>query len=125
MEAQALLQELIANYRYHVDFAELDLTDINQQSYPDDDALIHLVARVGGPDEIALLVASGARVNAAGDMGYTPLHYAVLKGRLDVINTLLGLGADPLLRVASKSLRAGRSRQRQPHQDTQSGTDSC
>ncbi len=133
MEVQTALQELVAKYqRRHWEFAELDLSDINQPR-SDGDALIHLVASYGGRDEIVLLVASGAGVNAAGDMGYTPLHNAAVKGRLDVINTLLGLGADPriksefgstplddaeryghkqaahLLRVASKDLRVRES----------------
>ena len=92
------LQALIDKYRYHMDFAELDLTDINRQCYPDDDALIHLVARVGSPDEIQLLTASGARVNSIGDMGFTPLHYAAMIGRIEIANKLLALGADPSIR---------------------------
>ena len=98
MQEETPLQALIAKYRYHTDFAELDLSDINRQCYPDDDALIHLIARVGGPDEIQLLTASGARINAIGDMGYTPLHYATMKGRIEVANKLLALGADPSIR---------------------------
>ena len=92
------LQNLITKYRDHMDFAELDMRDINQQSYPDDDALIHLVTRVGTLDEIELLIASGAKVNAIGDMGYTPLHYATLAGRLDVAEWLLMHGADPSIK---------------------------
>ncbi len=98
MDKETLLQALIDKYRYHVDFAGLDLSDINRQCYPDDDALIHLVARVGGPDEIELLVTSGARVNAMGDMGFTALHYAATNGRLAMAKRLLDLGADPGIR---------------------------
>ena len=98
MPTDAELQVLIARYRRYPDFAELDLTDINQPCYPDDDTLLHLVSRVGGVDEIALLVTSGADVNARGEMGYTPLHWAALRGRLDVVEKLLGLGADLSLR---------------------------
>ena len=98
MKVETPLQALIEKYRYHVDFAKLDLSDINRQCYPDDDALIHLIARVGGPDEIELLVASGARVNAIGDMGFTALHYAAMNGRLTVAKRLLDLGADPNIR---------------------------
>lgn len=72
------LQALIGKYRYHPDFADMDLSDLNQPCYPNDDALLHLVARVGGAEEIDLLVASGARVNVRGDLGYTPLHYAAM-----------------------------------------------
>jgi len=97
MKVETPLQALIDKYRHHIDFAELDLSDINRQCYPDDDALMHLVARVGGPDEIELLIASGARVNAIGDIGSTALHYAAMRGRLDVLEKLLALGADPAI----------------------------
>lgn len=98
MATDAELQTMIAKYRRYPDFAELGLSDINQQCYPGDDTLLHLVTRRGGVDEICLLVASGANVNAKGDIGYTPLHYAALRGRLDVVTKLLALGADPSLR---------------------------
>ncbi len=98
METQTPLQVLIARYRYHIDFAELDLTNINRQCYSDDDTLLHLVARVGTVEEIDLLVASGARINSIGDIGYTPLHYAAMKGRLDVTKKLLALGANPKIK---------------------------
>ncbi len=95
METKTSLETLIDKYRFHMDFAELDLSDINQQCFPNDDALIHLVARVGTLEEIELLVASKALVNSTGDLGYTPLHYAAMRGRLDMTKKLLGLGANP------------------------------
>lgn len=98
MERQTPLQALIAKYRDYPDFEELDLTDINQQSYPDDDALIHLVTRVGSLDELDLLVQSGARVNASGDMGFTPLHNAAGTGRVEMAQKLLDLGANPSIK---------------------------
>jgi len=98
MAEETPLQALIAKYRWHMDFAELDLTDINQQSYPDDDALLHLVARIGGLDEVDLLVASGAQVNAPGDMGFTALHYAAMEGQLKMAKKLLDLGANPSIK---------------------------
>ncbi len=98
MGTKLSLQTVIDRYRYHWDFAELDLSDINRQCYPDDDALLHLVTRIGNLEEIEMLVASGARVNASGDMGFTPLHYAAMRGRLDVAEKLIELGADPSTR---------------------------
>ena len=95
---ETLLQALIAKYqRSHWEFEALDLEDINERR-SDGDALIHLIAFVGGPDELDLLVRSGAKVNAIGDMGYTPLHYAAMEGRLKVAEKLLALGADPKIR---------------------------
>ncbi len=98
MEQQTPLEALIANYRDYPEFEELDLTDINQQAYPDDDALIHFVARIGSLDELDLLVRSGARVNAPGDMGFTPLHYAAMRGHAKMAQKLLDLGANPSIK---------------------------
>ena len=92
------LDALIAKYRYINAFAELDLSDINRQCYPGDDALIHIVAAIGTVEEMELLVASGANVNAIGDMGNTPLHYAAMEGRLDMAEKLAALGADLTIR---------------------------
>lgn len=89
------LQALIAKYRQYPDLAELDMSDINQQRFAEDDALLHWVARYGGPDEVSLLVACGANVNLPGEIGYTPLHYAAGWGMLDNVIRLLELGADP------------------------------
>jgi len=97
MGQQMPLQALIAKCRRSPDFAELDFSDINQP-YPDADLLIHLVARVGSPDELDFLVKSGARVNPAGDMGFTASHNAAGTGRTENAEKLLALGADPDLR---------------------------
>ncbi len=98
MEQAPELQALIAKYqRSHWEFEALNFDDINVRR-SDGDSLIHLVAFVGGPDELDLLVRSGAKVNAIGDMGYTPLHLAAMDGRLKVAEKLLALGADPGIR---------------------------
>lgn len=88
------LRALIAKYRRYPDLTDFDLTDINRQTYGDEDALLHYVARYGGPDEVSLLVSCGANLNPPGDMGYTPLHYAAMWGKLDNVTRLLELGAD-------------------------------
>ena len=68
----------------------------DRKDFPND-ALIHFVARYGTVEEMDLLVASGANVNAIGDMGYTPLHEAVFARRLDMAEKLAALGADPTI----------------------------
>lgn len=91
---QTPLEALIAKYRRVPDFADLDFSDINQPCN-DGDALIHLVAFQGGSDELDLLVRSGAKVNMSGDLGYTPLHYAAMRGRLKVAENYWHLALIP------------------------------
>ena len=66
--------------------------------------LLSLVASNGHMDSIALLVESGAKLDAqSSSTGNTALHEAVLKGTSSVpcIEILLGLGANPKQRNAS------------------------
>src|SRR5207249_9540392 len=52
-------------------------------------------AAEGHGDVVAGLVAMGAKVNAASKAGFTPLLFAVTKGDVPSIKTLLAAGADP------------------------------
>ena len=47
---------------------------------------------------VELLLESGAKVNAVGDMGETPLHVAVAGGDERIIGLLLKAGASPTIR---------------------------
>lgn len=74
------------------EFCELALTDVNQRgnfgNYP-----IHVAAIRGALDELAALVAGGARVNARGEQGNTPLHEAAGQGHVEAVRFLLQCGA--------------------------------
>uniref|UniRef100_UPI003D81C575 Designed ankyrin repeat proteins,Ferritin heavy chain, N-terminally processed n=1 Tax=Homo sapiens TaxID=9606 RepID=UPI003D81C575 len=50
-------------------------------------------ARAGQDDEVAVLMARGAEVNAADDVGVTPLHLAAQRGHLAIVSVLLAFGA--------------------------------
>jgi ankyrin repeat protein len=52
-------------------------------------------AMLGNQAEVQKLVRSGADVNEQDSDGWTPLMYAVQKGRLEVVKLLLDEGADP------------------------------
>ncbi len=84
-------------YKDYSEFIDKRLTDPNQRGYSGD-SLLDLVARVGTLEEVDLLIAANAQINSPGDMGYTPLHSAASEGRLDMVEHLLKLGADPTLR---------------------------
>jgi len=49
-------------------------------------------------EDIVALVEGGADVNAAGDLGSTPLHEAVEQGHLEVVKFLLEHGASPTVK---------------------------
>lgn len=44
-------------------------------------------------EDVDLLIRSGAKVNAQGDLGGTPLHNAASRGLLDIANKLIASGA--------------------------------
>lgn len=65
-----------------------------------DNALVYAAAW-GQAEAVRELLARGGRINAipAGfDFAGTPLHYAALRGRRDMVDRLLSLGADPTIR---------------------------
>jgi ankyrin repeat protein len=47
----------------------------------------------GDIDDVNIMIAAGVDLNSAGDLGDTPLHYAVRKQREDVVMALLEAGA--------------------------------
>ena len=59
----------------------------------DGDTLLHLAAFRGNERDVLDLAALGADINAAGDLGYRPLHYAAMCGHFGVVSALLSLGA--------------------------------
>ncbi len=58
---------------------------------PDGDTCLHIAAFTGNLRAVQLLVREGLDVNAKGDMGYTPLHYA---STAEVFEFLLASRAD-------------------------------
>jgi ankyrin repeat protein len=41
-----------------------------------------------------ILIKAGIDINKAGDLGYTPLHVACIKGNLEMVKILINAGAD-------------------------------
>jgi uncharacterized protein len=97
MTLKKKLAAVIKKYEGHPEFLGIDIVDPNQPGAVDD-TLLHLTARTGDLESIEVLIASGAQVNAVGDLGNTPLHQAAMMGKADSARKLLQLGADPSLR---------------------------
>ncbi|WP_425219166.1 ankyrin repeat domain-containing protein [Ralstonia solanacearum] len=63
--------------------------------------MIHLASFANCCDDIEELVQAGADVNAIGDLGLRPLHYAVLAGSSDAVHLLLLKGIVLYITLAS------------------------
>lgn len=87
------LQAIFARLRATADFAQTDFSDLNATSSDGDNAL-HCVVRWGDLGAAKALIDAGIDVNKAGDLGYTPLHAACMKGNAEMVKLLIGRGAD-------------------------------
>src|SRR5262245_27003036 len=61
------------------------------------DSPLHTICSWGEVESVEVLLTAGAKVNALGDRGCTPLFNAVVGGNEKVVALLLENGADPLL----------------------------
>jgi ankyrin repeat protein len=73
-----------------------DDQDISVHSRDSDgDTPLHKVATWGDRHAILTLVEAGAEIDAKGDMGCTPLYFAVMGNHVQAVEQLLLLGANP------------------------------
>jgi ankyrin repeat protein len=91
------LAAVIEKYERYPQFLGIEITDVNQRAAMND-TMLHFAAELGSTEDIDVLVASGAEVNAIGDICNTPLHGAAMMGKAVAATRLLELGADPTLR---------------------------
>src|SRR5579884_4401225 len=89
----ATLEAIFSRLRKTADFEGADFSDINSSSIDGDNAL-HCVIRWGDAAAAKALIAAGIDVNKAGDLGYTPLHVACMKGNLELVKLLVDNGAN-------------------------------
>lgn len=55
---------------------------------------LHFAAQEGDVEEVRKFLKEGYQPNLFDELGKTPLHYAAMRGHLDVMNALLAAGAD-------------------------------
>jgi uncharacterized protein len=87
------LEEIFARLRQTADFAEADFCDVNANSSDGDNAL-HCVVGWGDLAAAKVLIDAGIDINKAGDLGYTPLHIACIRGNAEIVKFLVDRGAD-------------------------------
>ena len=60
----------------------------------DGDNALHCIVRWGDLAAAKALISAGININKAGDLGYTPLHVACMKGNAEMVKLLIDSGAD-------------------------------
>jgi ankyrin repeat protein len=87
------LRDLLDRVASTADFFEVDFTDVNATNSMGDNAL-HCVAIWGDLEAAKLLIEAGVNVNQFGDLGFTPLHVACMRGHIDLVQLLVAHSAD-------------------------------
>jgi ankyrin repeat protein len=86
MAVDPRLAAVISKYRSHPEFLGLDLVDPNQPGAVDD-TLLHLAARKSAVEDVEILAAAGAEINAIGDLGNAALDQAAMRGQVASIKS--------------------------------------
>lgn len=84
---------MFKKYNEYPDFLGIEITHVNQKGSIDD-AIIHIAARNNQMQDVVCLLKNGAFIDLQGDLGYTALHYACMRGYTDIVQLLLKLGAN-------------------------------
>jgi ankyrin repeat protein len=87
------LEQIFAQLRGTADFADVDFSNVNACCSDGDNAL-HVVVRWGNLPAAKTLIDAGIEINKSGDLGYTPLHVACMKGNYEMVVLLVNHGAD-------------------------------
>lgn len=90
------LEELLARYVTEQtdsfqDFDHLTVNSIGREL----ETPLHMACTRDAIEDVRVLLAAGANVNAQDEIGMTPLMRAVYSVNLEMVNLLLGAGADP------------------------------
>ena len=98
------IEILFSKYEKYPDFLGIRIVDVNQRSVIDD-TMLHIASRNAAIEDVLLLLEHRANINIQGDLGYTALHYACMKGHLDVVKLLLKYNAAKTIKNEFYELR--------------------
>jgi ankyrin repeat protein len=87
------VEQIFARLRETCDFAETDFSDVNACASDGDNGL-HYVVRWDDLAAAKALIDAGIDVDKAGDLGYTPLHVACMRGNIEMVQLLIHNGAN-------------------------------
>lgn len=85
------LEAIFERLHRTLDFADADFSDVNATSTDGDNAL-HFVVRWGDLAAAKALIEAGIDINKAGDLGYSPLHVACMRGNAEMVKLLADSG---------------------------------
>jgi ankyrin repeat protein len=98
-----LLQEKNGNAANTVEGQKISLLDfINAPDNKKATALHQAVAENTNTEIINTLIARGANINAQTILGNTPLHVAVMRDKPEIVELLIGLGSNPIIKNVKK-----------------------
>jgi ankyrin repeat protein len=86
------LEQVLTECGMNVEFDSHKPTNANSVGVYD--SVLHIAVMNGNLKHVKILVENGAGVNFKGDMGYTPLHNAILARHRNIIDYLLSVGSD-------------------------------
>jgi ankyrin repeat protein len=94
MTAKRTIEQVLQSTSESLFPAELGKAKVKIDSSDcDGDTPIHVLIWRGDTEGAILLIASGAPIDAIGDMGETPLHVAISKNNTRIISALIEAGA--------------------------------
>jgi hypothetical protein len=87
------VKQIFAKVRTTASFQGMKFPGVDACNADGDNAL-HCVVTWGDLHAAKTLIDAGIDVNKAGDLGYTPLHNACIRGNLEMVKLLVASGAD-------------------------------